>query len=97
MAITRPGPVLTTGQVAAIFRVDPKTVTHWADKGLLPVYCRTLGITGPGHRRYSAEAIAGVIEAGTMPRRDSARQIALDAIEADRLAAELNPPDWRAS
>ena len=40
-------PLLTPGEVAAMFRVDPKTVTRWARDGkLTPI--RTLG----GHRRY---------------------------------------------
>jgi excisionase family DNA binding protein len=43
-------PVLTTpGEVAALFRVDPKTVTRWARQGKLRSL-RTLG----GHRRYAA-------------------------------------------
>ena len=39
--------LLTPGEVAAIFRVDPKTVTRWANAGRLTSR-RTLG----GHRRY---------------------------------------------
>lgn len=39
--------LLTPAEVAAIFRVDPKTVTRWAKEGKLPSI-RTLG----GHRRY---------------------------------------------
>ena len=40
-------PLLTPGEVAGMFRVDPKTVTRWARDGkLTPI--RTLG----GHRRY---------------------------------------------
>jgi excisionase family DNA binding protein len=39
--------LLTPSEVAALFRVDPKTVTRWAKAGkLTPI--RTLG----GHRRY---------------------------------------------
>ena len=39
--------LLTPGEVAGMFRVDPKTVTRWARDGkLTPI--RTLG----GHRRY---------------------------------------------
>ena len=39
--------LLTPAEVAALFRVDPKTVTRWAKAGkLTPI--RTLG----GHRRY---------------------------------------------
>lgn len=39
--------MLTPGEVAALFRVDPKTVTRWAKAGKLSSI-RTLG----GHRRY---------------------------------------------
>ncbi|HET7173674.1 MAG TPA: developmental transcriptional regulator BldC [Nocardioidaceae bacterium] len=40
-------PLLTPAEVAAMFRVDPKTVTRWAKAGKL-TSIRTLG----GHRRY---------------------------------------------
>src|SRR6516165_3882018 len=39
--------LLTPAEVAALFRVDPKTVTRWAQQGKLHSI-RTLG----GHRRY---------------------------------------------
>lgn len=39
--------LLTPSEVAALFRVDPKTVTRWACAGKL-TSLRTLG----GHRRY---------------------------------------------
>jgi excisionase family DNA binding protein len=39
--------LLTPAEVAALFRVDPKTVTRWAQAGKLSSI-RTLG----GHRRY---------------------------------------------
>ena len=42
------GRLLTPAEVAALFRVDPKTVTRWAQQGKLHSI-RTLG----GHRRYS--------------------------------------------
>ena len=42
------GRLLTPAEVAALFRVDPKTVTRWAQQGKLRSF-RTLG----GHRRYS--------------------------------------------
>ena len=41
------GELLTPAEVAALFRVDPKTVTRWAKMGKLSSI-RTLG----GHRRY---------------------------------------------
>jgi excisionase family DNA binding protein len=42
-----PERLMTPGEVAAAFRVDPKTVTRWAKAGKLDSI-RTLG----GHRRY---------------------------------------------
>lgn len=44
--------LLTPAEVAAVFRVDPKTVTRWAKGGLIPSVM-TLG----GHRRYSKAVI----------------------------------------
>ena len=43
---------LHTSAVAAILQVSPKTISRWAQQGLLP-YQRTLG----GHRRYPEPAI----------------------------------------
>lgn len=44
--------LLTPAEVAAIFSVDPKTVTRWAKAGKLsPI--RTLG----GHRRYPEDEV----------------------------------------
>jgi excisionase family DNA binding protein len=57
-------PLLTPAEVAALFRVAPKTVTRWAKKGWL-TSIRTLG----GHRRYrEAEVralLAGVPQDGS--------------------------------
>ena len=39
--------LLTPGEVAKLFRVDPRTVTRWAKDGKLSAI-RTMG----GHRRY---------------------------------------------
>ncbi|WP_448062791.1 BldC family transcriptional regulator [Cellulomonas hominis] len=51
--------LLTPGEVAVMFRVDPKTVTRWAQAGKLSAV-RTLG----GHRRFHEsevrELLAGV-------------------------------------
>jgi len=41
-----------SAQVAAILKVSPNTITHWAKDGRLP-FQRTLG----GHRRYPEAAI----------------------------------------
>lgn len=57
---TRPiSALLTPAEVAAAFRVDPKTVTRWARAGKL-TSIRTLG----GHRRYlESEIVAMLSEA----------------------------------
>lgn len=44
--------LLTPREVAAVFGVDPKTVTRWAQQGKLP-FVRTLG----GHRRFPAAEV----------------------------------------
>lgn len=51
--------LLTPAEVAAIFRVDPKTVTRWARSGYLPCI-RTLG----GHRRFPAADVYRLLEEG---------------------------------
>ena len=48
--------LLTPSEVAALFRVDPKTVTRWARAGkLMPL--RTLG----GHRRYRESEVRDLL------------------------------------
>jgi excisionase family DNA binding protein len=47
-----PATFLHPAEVAAILQVSPKTISRWAQHGLLP-HQRTLG----GHRRYPAAAI----------------------------------------
>ena len=49
--------LLTPAEVAAMFRVDPKTVTRWAKAGKLSSI-RTLG----GHRRYRASEVRSLLE-----------------------------------
>ena len=58
--------ILTTGDVAKMYNVAPKTVTRWAKEGLLP-YFRTPG----GNTRFRREEIEVLIEAGTRPRIDA--------------------------
>jgi excisionase family DNA binding protein len=57
-----PGPLLTPSEVAALFRVDPKTVTRWAKSGKL-TSIRTLG----GHRRYRESEIRRLL-GGPLPQ-----------------------------
>lgn len=49
-------PLLTPAEVAATFRVNPKTVTRWAKAGKLSCI-RTLG----GHRRYLQADVLAII------------------------------------
>jgi excisionase family DNA binding protein len=48
--------LLTPAEVAALFRVDPKTVTRWAKTGKLKSL-RTLG----GHRRYRESEVRNLL------------------------------------
>ena len=52
-----PEVLLTPSEVAAIFRVDPKTVTRWAKSGKLTAI-RTLG----GHRRYRQSEVYNLVK-----------------------------------
>jgi len=57
--------LLTPGEVAGLFRVNPKTVTRWANAGkLTPV--RTLG----GHRRYRRSEVERLLIEGGMILND---------------------------
>jgi excisionase family DNA binding protein len=65
---TRPAetePLLTPAEVAAMFRVDPKTVTRWAKAGKLSSI-RTLG----GHRRYRETEVRKLL-AGIPAQREA--------------------------
>jgi excisionase family DNA binding protein len=52
--------LLTPGEVAKLFGVDPKTVTRWASAGKLSPL-RTLG----GHRRYRSTEVYALLERST--------------------------------
>jgi excisionase family DNA binding protein len=52
--------LMTPGEVAVIFRVDPKTVTRWAKAGRISSV-KTLG----GHRRFRKSEVRALIEGGT--------------------------------
>ena len=54
--------LLTPGEVAALFRVDPKTVTRWAASGRI-TSIRTPG----GHRLYPAERIREILRDAENP------------------------------
>lgn len=55
-ALAPKGVLLTPSEVAALFGVDPKTVTRWAQDGKLSCI-RTLG----GHRRYPAGEVHALL------------------------------------
>ncbi|HEY0486436.1 MAG TPA: BldC family transcriptional regulator [Mycobacteriales bacterium] len=50
--------LLTPGEVAALFRVDPKTVTRWAAAGRISSI-RTPG----GHRRFRESEVRALLAA----------------------------------
>lgn len=52
----QPVALLLPSEVAAMFRVDPKTVTRWAKAGKLSAI-RTLG----GHRRYRLDEVRDLL------------------------------------
>jgi excisionase family DNA binding protein len=55
-------PILTTGEVASMFRVDPKTVCKWAADGKLSSF-RTLG----GHRRFRESEVRALLNQPANP------------------------------
>ena len=59
-----PDQLLTPSEVAHLFRVDPKTVTRWAQAGKLTAV-RTLG----GHRRYREAEVRAMLR-GVVPSQD---------------------------
>ncbi len=58
--------LLTPAEVAAMFRVDPKTVTRWAKAGKISAI-RTLG----GHRRYRESEVRELLRGIPEQRRGS--------------------------
>ena len=62
MTIENTEPLLTPHQVAAMFRVDPKTVTRWASSGRIG-FIRTPG----GHRRFRETEVRALLAELTVP------------------------------
>lgn len=61
-AVRAPGdqsPLMTPAEVAALFRVDSKTATRWANQGKIRSI-RTLG----GHRRYREDEVRALLNGG---------------------------------
>jgi predicted site-specific integrase-resolvase len=61
---TYPAEFLTRHEVAALFRVEPHTVTRWARAGLL-----TRGHTPGGQPRYAAAQVDALLHGSTQVRQ----------------------------
>lgn len=59
--------LLTPGEVAALFRVDPKTVTRWAASGRISSI-RTPG----GHRRFRESEVRALLNGNPAAAASSA-------------------------
>ncbi|MGN6131711.1 MAG: BldC family transcriptional regulator [Nocardioidaceae bacterium] len=64
-------PLLTPGEVASIFGVDPTTVSNWAKSGKLQAL-KTLG----GHRRFRMSDVQQVLDQMNDPLLDGSRSAA---------------------
>ncbi len=64
MLMESPEQLLTPGEVAVMFRVDPKTVTRWASAGRIGSI-RTPG----GHRRFRESEISRLLTDGPLTHR----------------------------
>lgn len=62
--------LLTPAEVAALFRVDPKTVTRWAKAGKL-TSIKTLG----GHRRYKETEVIALLKSISQSSSDTNRRL----------------------
>lgn len=74
------GELLTPGQVARMFGVDPKTVARWADAGKIDAI-RTLG----GHRRYRPGDVEALLDAEPAGGADPRGHEADDTGDGDEL------------
>ncbi|WP_409489924.1 BldC family transcriptional regulator [Amycolatopsis sp. cmx-11-12] len=70
MTATMGGRLLTPGEVAALFRVDPKTVTRWATAGRIGSI-RTPG----GHRRFREAEVNELLAELTTDASEPARRV----------------------
>ena len=74
--------LLTPGEVAMLFRVDPKTVTRWAAAGRISSI-RTPG----GHRRFRESEVRALLEGG--PTATTSAQIPAQAPAPVAVAAQI--------
>ncbi|WP_020668573.1 BldC family transcriptional regulator [Amycolatopsis nigrescens] len=70
MTATMGGRLLTPGEVAALFRVDPKTVTRWATAGRIGSI-RTPG----GHRRFRESEVNELLAELTTDASEPTRHV----------------------
>lgn len=87
--LSNPEELLTPSGVAALFRVDPKTVTRWAKAGKLSCV-KTLG----GHRRYLASEVNALLEGSLPGPAPPARSWGSDLrpVAADRRSPAVRSP-----
>ncbi|MCU1592939.1 MAG: binding domain, excisionase family [Frankiales bacterium] len=73
--------LLTPGEVATLFRVDPKTVTRWASAGRIGSI-RTPG----GHRRFRESEVRALLrgEEAAVPAQPTANTVDLAARRMSR-------------
>jgi hypothetical protein len=98
--VNRP-PLLAPSEIDALFRVDPKTVTRWAQQGKLHSI-RSLG----GHRRYTKAKIQAFLDdpqraplprpTDSAPEEITAAGVSKDGCEQDENAKILSPDVTRA-
>jgi excisionase family DNA binding protein len=55
------GPRLSVTQVAARFHVTPRTITRWANLGILPCTRTVGGLSGRGHRRFREDDVHALL------------------------------------
>lgn len=79
--------LLKPSEVAALFRVDPKTVTRWASAGRIS-RIKTVG----GHNRFRESEVRALLE-NEMTRSPAASPIvnADGEIDIDAMVAQLMP------
>lgn len=75
--------LLTPGEVATLFRVDPKTVTRWAAAGRIGSI-RTPG----GHRRFRESEVRALLEDGRRVAAAFAADLDGDAASDGQLPAQ---------
>jgi excisionase family DNA binding protein len=76
MAVAKKDHLLTPAEVAALFRVNPKTVTRWAMAGKISSI-RTLG----GHHRFRRSEIRTLLSANESTRVVDVTDSRVEAID----------------